>query len=89
MVARESEEDDEEYEVELITRKKQTENGEVLYKVRWAGFGAIDDTLELEQELGNAADKVAQYNHSWKPSTYVSRIRAPHIAVYGPVFDRI
>ena len=50
------------YEISRVLEQGEDEDGDVIYRVRWAGYGAADDTWEPRAELLlNARDKVAAF----------------------------
>jgi Chromo (CHRromatin Organisation MOdifier) domain len=52
----EEDESEEYYVVEKILTEHKSENGDLYYKVRWAGYGPEDDTIEPSSNLSHCVD---------------------------------
>jgi hypothetical protein len=50
----------EEFEVEEVVGHRKRK-GKLLYRIRWKGYGAQEDTWVLEKDLRNAPEKLKKY----------------------------
>jgi hypothetical protein len=57
---RDHRESSEEYEVEKIVEERR-EKGITLYRVRWKGYDAEDDTWQTARDLRNAPDLLREW----------------------------
>jgi hypothetical protein len=50
----------EEYEVEKIVEERKR-NGRLMYRIRWKGYGAEDDTWQTPRDLRNAPELIKEW----------------------------
>lgn len=60
----ESNQDDREYYIEKIIAHGRADDGSLLYKVRWKGYGPADDTWEPERQFIKLYDRLAEYKRA-------------------------
>ena len=46
---------------QILDEQRSVEDGSLWYKVRWAGYGSEDDTLEPATELEHCVDIIADW----------------------------